>query len=167
MIRTIGRASRVGAFLAGLAIFAMMLVGAADVVGLFVFNSPLPGAFEITETLLVASVFLALALAQAKGRHIRVDVFLRLLPRPARRALDLAGQLLTAALFGLISWMSWDVAAGSLAVGEYSAGLIHFPVWPARVALALGASLMTLQTLADAAVAANLVRRPEGDNWTP
>ena len=37
------------------------------------------------------------------------------------------------------------------AVGEFAAGLINYPIWPARLTLAWGASLMTVQAMLDLA----------------
>lgn len=143
------RLSRLGAFIAGLGILAMMLVGATDVLGLFLFNRPLPGAFEFTEALMVGSVFFAIAGAQANRSHVRVQVFVHLMPAWLGATLDRVGDFLTFCLFGLIAWIGWRMAAESIAVGEYSSGLIRFPVWPAKISLALGASLMTIQALFD------------------
>ena len=33
--------------------------------------------------------------------------------------------------------------------GEIASGIINFPIWPARFALCLGASLMTIQCASD------------------
>lgn len=155
-----------GAVLAGAAILGMMLIGAANVIGMFAFNRPLPGAFEMTEALLVASVFLAMAMAQAQRQHVRVEVFLIRMPAFLRRAVDALTHLLTAGLFALLAWVSWSAARQSIAIGEFSSGLIQFPVWPARTALAVGVSLMLLQALADLAATLGLVRPAKDEPWT-
>ncbi len=158
--------SKAGGVLAGIAILIMMIIGAADVIGLLFFAYPMPGAFEFTESLLVATVFLALALAQARRQHVRVEIFLNLMPHGLRRGVEMIGHLFTAGIFAIICWVSWLVALGSIQIGEFSSGIIQFPVWPARTALALGATLMTLQALADMAIAAGLARRPGDPSWT-
>ncbi|MCL4765856.1 MAG: TRAP transporter small permease [Hyphomicrobiaceae bacterium] len=158
--------NRLGAFLAGIAVLVMMLIGTADVVGLLVFNHPLPGAYELTESLLVASVFLAIALAQARRQHVRVEIFLNVVPGPVRRALELLGHVMTAGVFAIICYVSWEVALDSIRIGEFSSGLIQFPVWPARTTLAIGTTLMTVQALADIVLTAGLARSPEVDEWS-
>jgi len=76
------RAERAAALCAAIAMLGMMLIGTADVIGTAALNRPLPGAFELTEALMVATVFLALALSQREGRQIRVEI---LASRPDRR----------------------------------------------------------------------------------
>lgn len=98
------RLSHASSLAAGLCVIIIMAVGAIDVIGTTFFDRPVPGAYELTETMMVAAVFLALALSQAEGRHIRVDVLIvRLGPR-ARAVFDLVAHLMTAAVFGLIAW---------------------------------------------------------------
>ena len=143
------RANRLFAFLSGIALLLMMLLGAIDVIGSNMFNQPLPGAFEGTEALMVASVFLALGLSQQRRAHISVEVLVGMMPRLARRMSELFSALLCALFFGMIAWFGWGIALKSFMAGEFSSGLINFPIWPAKIALAFGATLMTVQCLWD------------------
>ncbi|MBI1384363.1 MAG: TRAP transporter small permease subunit [Rhizobiales bacterium] len=136
------------AIVAGLCILAMTIIGAADVFGIFVLKRPIPGAFEFTEILMVASIFLALAMAQANRQHVSVEVLQKVLPAGIKRLSWRLNCLLTLAFFVLMSWIAWKVAANSFMIGEFSSGLIQVPVWPARVALAVGTTLISLQALA-------------------
>jgi TRAP-type C4-dicarboxylate transport system permease small subunit len=144
----LANANRAAALLASGAVFLMMFVGAADVIG-NVMGSPVPGAFELTESLMVACVFLAIAHAQASGQHIRVDLLPRLASPAVRALLDRLGHLLSAAVYGAIAWYAWGEVGSSFVGGEYAAGIVRFALWPARLALALGASLMFAQTFFD------------------
>ncbi|GAB5467452.1 MAG: hypothetical protein Kilf2KO_04820 [Rhodospirillales bacterium] len=145
------RFNRAAAMLAGLGLFMMMAIGAVDAFSTKVLSAPLPGVYELTETLMVMSAFLALALAQANDGHIRVTIFVGLLSPRWRALLDLFGALLTALLFIAIAWFGWASAIHSFAVGEFSPGSLPIPIWPARLALALGASLMVVQSAVDLA----------------
>lgn len=147
--RTMRWANAVAALLSGACIFAMMLVGAGDVIGIYFFNSPIPGAFELTEILMVAGVFLAVSLAQARKQHVRVEVLVGVLPPHLQEVLLRLGYAMTAVFFGLIAWVGWSVAVNSYAVGEFSSGIIQVPVTPARFALAIGATLIAIQALFD------------------
>ena len=145
-----------GSFLAGLCVLTMMAVGAIDIIGTAFFGLPLPGAYEGTATLLVASVFLALALSQAEGRTIRVELLLERLPRRGRAGFDVLAHALTAVFWGFVAWYGWSIAVESTRLGEYTSGAINFPVWPAKVCLAAGATLLVAQALWDFAVAAHV-----------
>lgn len=152
-------ATRLAARLAAVAIVLMMFVGAADVI-LTWFGRPLAGTFELTESLMVASVFLAIALAQRNNQHIRVDVALRAAGPRTRAALDALAHLLSFVLYAAIAYYGWREFADSVAGGEYSSGIVRFALWPARLALALGATLMAAQTLADLSAAGRAAAQP-------
>ncbi|HLS68803.1 MAG TPA: TRAP transporter small permease [Kiloniellales bacterium] len=136
------------ALAAGLALFLMALLGAADVVGA-AFGFPLVGAYEGIESLMVLAIFLAIAAAQQKQAHIQVDLLRIHLPRGGRLLLGIVASLCSILFFGLVAYFGWSAFLRSLASGEFRQGQIGFPLWPARLALAFGASVMVLQCLRD------------------
>lgn len=156
--RILRRCNRLFAVSSGIALLAMMLVGAIDVAGTSLFNQPLPGTFEATETLMVVTIFLALGLSQQRRTHISVEVVVKCMPAWMQRLSGLLAAGLSLLFFALIAWFGWEAAARSYAVGEFSSGIVNFPIWPAKGALALGASLMAAQCLWDMGVA--VVRGP-------
>ncbi len=142
------------AFLAGIALLLMMVAGAADIIGsnlnwLGLSSRPIPGMFEFIGTMMVVSVFMAVALGQARRVHIKVELFVHMLPDRWQKAAEAMHHVFTGAFFALICWAAWPAAAHSFRVGEFSAGLINFPIWPARAFLAFGATLMTVQCVLD------------------
>lgn len=145
----LGRLDRWAAALAGVAVLVMMLLGGIDVITTKMLDWPIPGAYELTETLMVASVFLALALSQREKRQIRVELFTERLSEPRRRAFDAVSDLCSLLVYGLIAWFGIRLAWTSVSVGEFSSGLIQLPLWPAKTALALGAVLMCAQCASD------------------
>lgn len=83
------------------ALLILMLIGVTcfDVVGRYLFNSPFGGAYELTQMLLAALVFVALPLTSVDGGHVEVDLALHLLSRPLQRLLGrLAGAVSALAL---------------------------------------------------------------------
>ena len=58
----------------GAGMLTSMFLGAGDVVGTQFFGWPVPGAKEITESTMVLIVFGALAYAQLRKSHIRVEL---------------------------------------------------------------------------------------------
>ena len=54
-------------------LFSMMLLTCSDVVARYAFNSPIKGAFELTEILLASLIFAALPLTTKAGEHIKVE----------------------------------------------------------------------------------------------
>jgi TRAP-type C4-dicarboxylate transport system permease small subunit len=154
MARLVARLGALSMGLAGASLLAMTLLGALDIIGTKFFSRPIPGAYEATEALLVLTVFLALAHAQASGQHIAVDLVVERLGGAPRRVMRVLALALTLGVFAIIAWRGWVLGLGSLAIREYASGIIPFPVYPSKLALAVGATLMVLQTSLDLVVEA-------------
>ena len=88
-------------------LLAMMLLTVVDVVGRYVFNRPLRGAFEITELMLVVLIFAGLPLVSYADEHAVMDFIDRLLWPDAQRALRRAVQVACAAFMFLLAWLVW------------------------------------------------------------
>jgi len=132
---------------ANLALLAIMFGVSADAILRYTLNHPLTGTLEGVELLLVFSVFLSLAGTQAARGHVAVDIVtgrLRGKPRFALQAFTAALGLL---LFATVSWATGGMAIRSWQMGEYSAGLIPFPIYPSRFLVALGSLLLSAQLL--------------------
>lgn len=103
---------------AGLMVAAMMFLTFADVVGRFVFDSPIFGAFEVTEMLMGLVIFAGLPLATAARENIAVTLLTDALsPRLVRVqtfVMDLIGGLFAA----LMGWRMWLFGERLSRVGE-------------------------------------------------
>jgi TRAP-type C4-dicarboxylate transport system permease small subunit len=141
------RLSLAAAACAGVGLLFMALLGVADIIGTQFLRSPVHAAVELTRALMVFSIMLGVAQAEAQGKHIRVEVAVGLLPLRARRYFNVLAPLTMAILFAAIAWGGWDMLRQSIANREHSEGLIKIPFWPARLALAVGATLMVGQCL--------------------
>jgi TRAP-type mannitol/chloroaromatic compound transport system permease small subunit len=132
---------------AGIGLFIMMLVGAADIAAGKLLGIPVPGAFEATEALLAATALLPLAYNRTTRTQIKVNFIFQRLPASAQRKLRAAGDLVCALFFGILAWQGWIFAFKSLAILEYQAGIVGFPVYPAKILLAVALSLMAATCL--------------------
>ena len=132
-------------------VLLLMILVVADITGRYVFNSPVPMAYEFGSFMLVFIVFLALASTQRAGAHIRVEfVTLRLPPR-ARTCLDILAYCLGILVYATILWRGFGWAYTSWQVGDYVAGLINIPRYPSQFVVPLGAAILCLQFVADVA----------------
>lgn len=145
----IGRLGLLFALISGISMLLMMIAGAVDIIGTNVFAWPVPATFEFMATMMVVVVFFALSLAQARKAHLRVEVLYRRMPRVLQFLADVIQYSLTIAFFGLLAYFGWKAAALGFVQGEYASGIVNFPIWPARFAMAIGATLMTLQCVVD------------------
>jgi TRAP-type transport system small permease protein len=109
--------------LAALLLLALMAVTGVDVVGRYLLNAPLSGAFELTELLLGALVFVALPLVSRAGAHVEVDLLTELLPRSVNRVLGVFAALVSAAVLGFFAWRLIVLGMGQMADGSRSVSL--------------------------------------------
>ncbi len=129
----------------GLGMLFSMFLGVADIVGTQVLLIPVPGPRELTESTMVLIVFGALAYAQIRRAHIRVELLYLKMPPQGRAVMDVITDLAAIAFFGLILSEAISEAQYSYQIKEATTGLIRFPLWPARFTLVAGCSLMILQ----------------------
>src|SRR5437660_5946744 len=100
---------------AAVLLFGLMVLTTADVIGRYIFNWPLRGAFEVTELLLLALIFAGLPLASRADEHVTLDFIDMLLSERGtgllRRLVDLICGVLILGLARLV-WIKADKIAG-------------------------------------------------------
>jgi TRAP-type C4-dicarboxylate transport system permease small subunit len=138
------RLERLAIAACAVALFAIMLVGAVDIALGELFGSYLPFKVDLSGMLLAVSLFLAWPLAQRNREHIRVDLFVRHFPPGLTRVSRLLSLLCGLGVFALVAYGTWGLALDSLAIRETSAATLGFPIYPAKLACAVGATLVVL-----------------------
>src|SRR3546814_109434 len=103
-------------------LFCLMVCTFVDVVGRYVFNSPLPGALELTEIMMASLIFTILPVVSARSDHITVDLLV--LPRSSmlRRIQNLAINVTSAIMLAVLAWQLWLHAADMY---SYKIGRAH------------------------------------------
>jgi len=133
----------------GIGMLTAMFLGTGDVVGTQFFGQPLHGAKEITESTMVLIVFGALAYAQIRRAHIRVElIYSHMTPR-IQAAMDVVADLAGLVFFGILAWQCTIEAMLSWRVGEAADGLLRVPLYPARWILVTGTVLLMARLLLD------------------
>ena len=110
----------------------------ADAISRAITGRSLVGMVEMSETLLVAIIFLGLAYCGQTGAHIAMNLVTAALPD---RGAAWARTIAYAFVLFLIVWMivaTGDRAIGSFFSAEYKFGLVHWPLWPARWVITFG-----------------------------
>lgn len=134
---------------ASVVIFLLALVGAASVLGRYLFKMPVPDMPTIGEQLMVLIIFFSVGRTQRCKSHVRVDAVVSRLPPPARRVLDVFGLVLGILLFLVLAWQSWKMAVQSWAVRDAASVFPYYPLWPARFLVPIGSLTMVLRMTAD------------------
>jgi TRAP-type C4-dicarboxylate transport system permease small subunit len=98
--------SKVLIFLGGICLTAMMFLTASDVVMRYFFDSPIDGAFDITEYLMVIVFAFALPYCTIKKDHVKVDIFTSRFPKKVTILIDCLTTLISLVLFSTIAWQS-------------------------------------------------------------
>lgn len=109
--------------LAGVALFAIMVLTFFDVLGRKFLSNSIPGSLEITELLMVVVIFAALPLVSRRGEHVEFDSLDPYLPAWVRRAQQVVVQLVCAALLFGLAWRMWRMGMQFGLNGETTAQL--------------------------------------------
>lgn len=140
---------RLLALVAGTLILALIAVTCIDVVGRYVLNRPFGGAYELTQMLLAALVFVALPLTSADGAHVEVDLALHLFPRPVQRGMARLAGVVSAVALAYFAWRLLRLGMTQLSEGARSASM-GLPMAPlaflAAASCAVSALVMALRT---------------------
>jgi len=128
-IRSARWALRVLQSAAGALLFAMMVLTFVDVWGRYIFNSPLSGAFEVTELMMATLIFAGLPLVTVQREHVSVDLLDFWMPRGVQFVRDSLVNLVCAGMLAVLSYRLWLKAVEQVSYGDQTAAL-QIPVAP-------------------------------------
>ncbi len=131
---------------AGVSLFAMMVTMTAHILGRKI-GEPVPGAFEASEQLMVIVFSFPMAEVGLRKNHILFELVVRKLSQKAQAVLGIVTHITGLILFAPLTWKAWQIAWTNVVIGEYRQGVIDFPIWPFRVALAVGLSVFVVQLI--------------------
>ncbi len=155
-MKALSLADRVAGWLANLAALAaaaalvlMMVHVFVDVIGRYVFNSPIEGTLETVQIYyMVMVVVLPFAYVTRTDGQIIVALFTQHLAPRRLAALDAAVGMVTLLFLGLMTWMSGIEAVNKTALGEVrESGDSVIIQWPTRWFVPIGAGIMALAVL--------------------
>lgn len=109
--------------IAGAALFGMMLLTFADVIGRKFLATSIPGSVELTELLMLAVIFAALPLTSLRGEHVLFDLLDPMLPASLRNWQHRLANLACAALLGAAAWLVETRALRTGGQGDITAQL--------------------------------------------
>ena len=144
-----------------LGMLAAMLVGVADVVGTEFLGRPVLGTLEFTESSMVLVVFGALAYAQERRAHIRVELLYSFVGPRGKSFMEAVTHIVAFIFFALVAWQGYVELLYSWEIKESTMGSVRFPLYPARVLLLVGVALLLLRLAIDIAQDIGRLRRGE------
>jgi len=123
-------------WLALAALLLMMVITCVDVVGAKVFRWRILGAIDIVMLAQIVAISFAAGMTLILGRHIQVEFFFNLLPRPVQKVVDSFVLFLGLGLFILVIWRLCVLGHSFQTSGEYSP-TAYIPLYPFAYAAAL------------------------------
>ncbi|ARQ02339.1 hypothetical protein CAK95_26965 [Pseudorhodoplanes sinuspersici] len=114
---------------AAVLLLGLMAVTTVDVIGRYIFNWPLRGAFEITELLLLALVFAGLPLVSRADEHVTLDFIDRALGERGRLLLRRLVDVICGLIILSLAWRVF-VKAGKIAGYADTTDVLRIPVGP-------------------------------------
>ena len=122
-------------WIGGAGVILMLALTVADIIGVKIFKTPVPGAIEIVAFLGVIITAFGMAYTQAQHGNIQVEFFVTRLPKRARAACGIFTSLLGLILFALLAWQSVRYGINLQQSGEVSM-TSRIPFYPFVYAIA-------------------------------
>ena len=145
--------------ISGMGLLALMFVMAGDVIGRYLLNRPIPGAYELVEYLMAIIVPFSVAYSAAQKCHVGVDILVERLPRRIRAVVDVLTELITIILVGFLIWQGW-VGFFEAQSSNIKSAVLQIPNSPFLLAVPLGFMAFVVFMLANIFATIREVFRP-------
>ena len=145
-IKILRRADFYLCIIGGVAMFFIMLLTVADVVGRSFFTWPITGTYELSRYFLVVIVLLGIGYAQQTGQHIAVDYFVSKLSLRGQFFFEATATFLGLVFFALVTWQGWKGGWNSVQAKTVS-DTLNIPLYPFEFLIAVGAFFLCIELL--------------------
>lgn len=124
----------------------MMVLTVADVSLRYLVNRPIPGAFELTEFLLVILACFGLAYTALQHGHVTVDLVLERFSKKTQAVIDAITCLISVGVFACVTWATILYALSEWKAKAISTVLL-LPRFPIIFLVVLGFAVLCLALL--------------------
>lgn len=125
---------------AAFAIFALMVLGVAQIGLRSLFNSPIVGYIDLVELSMATMAFLGAAYCQRLGAHIRMELLVGHLHGRALWAAEIFGLAAGLFIIGVLIWYGWDHFLRAYQIGDTTIDA-EYPVWPSKLLVPIAFSI--------------------------
>ncbi len=128
-----------------IAVFGMMCLTTMDAVWRYLFNSPITGAYEITEKyLMLISIFLGMSYTYRGAGFIRVTILTDRLPKSWKVPINHFAQLFAIVYMAVLVWGTYEYAVRLCRQGTTLGSIYSLPQWIGAAFIPLGLLLAGL-----------------------
>ena len=128
--------------LSAVLIMLIMFLSSADVTSRYLLGAPIKGAYELNEIFFLSAALLGVAYAQKYKAHVNVELLVSHLPKRIAVSVETCMLFVALVTYAIVVWMSSLEFLNSWTTNEFRWGLIAIPLWPARLMVALGFTLL-------------------------
>lgn len=138
--------NRFSGLIAGLAVFVMFCVIVYDVFMRYFFVRPTAWAVDVGTMLMLPATYIAGAMVLRRGGHIRVDLVISRIGGVRRRIMEFFSHICALAFSLLITWRGWIIFFEFYHKNKITE-MAMLPLYPAAIFIALGASLLLIESI--------------------
>lgn len=108
------------------------------------------GVLEVSVLILLALVYFGLPSTIALRENFRVSIVADALPKSFGTPIAWGLLTLQLAIVAMLAWFTWRSAIYSFTREEVAIGMVQIALWPSRTLVALGFTLLVIQTVVSA-----------------
>ncbi len=144
--RAVHFVERATALISGFGIFAMMMLGVAQILMRKMLNIPILGYIDMVEIMMTFLVFLGLAYTERLGNHIRMEILVNYLRGRTLWLFELTGVIVGLFVCAVLTKYSWDHAMRAYTSGDSTID-IQLLWWPSKMVVPAALALLFIRLL--------------------
>ncbi|MTI99705.1 MAG: TRAP transporter small permease [Marinobacter adhaerens] len=130
----------------GFAIFLLVLLATVNILGRWLFSSPISGYVDWVEQAMAFIAFLGIAYTQRMGGHIRMDILVGKFRGRYLWFTELVTTLLMLAVTSVLIYGSYMHFWRAYTIGDSSLD-INLPTWPAKLVVPIALTILAMRLL--------------------
>jgi TRAP-type C4-dicarboxylate transport system permease small subunit len=126
-------------------IMFLMFFATTEIVGRYIFNSPVPGHVEIVELIMVGIVFFGIAYTQRVGGHVRMELFVtKVLKGRSYHIAEVITNILSLFVYLFILVYTFKATLFAYQIGD-NTSYLYWPTWPSKLAVPIGCLFLCIR----------------------
>jgi C4-dicarboxylate transporter DctQ subunit len=126
-------------------IMFLMFFATTEIIGRYLFNSPVPGHVEIVELIMVGIVFFGIAYTQRVGGHVRMELFVtKVLKGRSYHIAEAITNILSLFVYVFILIYTFKATLFAYQIGD-NTSYLYWPTWPSKLAVPIGCFFLCIR----------------------
>lgn len=146
--RVLHHVEKLTALVSGAAVFALMMLGVAQVLGRKFLNWPIYGYIDLVEIMMSFLVFMGLAYTERLGGHIRMEIIVSMLPKRMVWLFELIGVLVGMFVVGVLTYYTFTHAVRAYDSGDSTMDA-QIVLWPSKLVVSLSLGLLFIRLVVE------------------